>query len=466
MASINPATIATDHPATAVPKQPPGPRGLPHFGCLNALLRNPMRFWMRIARTYGGIARVPLKNRHVVLISDPKLLYELLVTKRDKFRKNIRYKAAVDTFGRGLLLNEGDAWKRQRLITQPTFKTDHVKTTVPSMAAVIRRFVEAWDPAADGRTVIDIEKEFLRMSQLVAGHYLMGPDFGRIEERFYSAAVAVKDNWPLPPRNVLATYLPRSKRRARRLEAAVAAIGQLIRGYVEKHRKTDFADCGVLETLVHSSRAQNDEFDDQSLRDQLLTLFFAGHETSAASLCWIHYLLATHADVRERVLAEVGAVLGGREPSAEDVDRLVYTERVVNESLRLHSPIHSISRVALDDETIGGYSITAGTMIYVSLYATHRLPELWPEPDTFDPDRFGEERSAGRPRFAFIPFLAGHRNCIGGTMAMAEIKLAIALIAQRYVLDLAPGQRVEELAGTVMRPRYGLRMTLRKTAPA
>jgi cytochrome P450 len=423
-----------------------------------------MRFWTRIARTYGGIARVPLKNRHVILVSDPKLLYELLVTKRGKFRKNIRYKAAVDTFGRGLLLDEGNAWKRQRLITQPTFKADYVNAMVPRMAPLVGRFIQTWEPLADGRTVIDVEPEFLRMSQLVAGHYLMGPDFDTIEERFYAAAIGIKDSWPLPPRNVLATYLPRSKRRDRRLEAAVEAIGQLIYAYVEKHRPSDFADCGVLETLVHSSRAQDDEFDDRALRDQLLTLFFAGHETSAASLCWIHYLLATHTGARDRVLAEVAEVLGEREPSAEDVDRLVYVERVVNESLRLHSPIHSISRVALEDETLGGFAIPAGTMLYVSLYATHRLPEYWPEPDVFDPDRFDEKQTAVRPRFAFIPFLGGHRNCIGGTMAMAELKLAVALIAQRYVLNVAPGHPVEERAGTVMHPRHGLKMTLTNVA--
>jgi cytochrome P450 len=150
-----------------------------------------------------------------------------------------------------------------------------------------------------------------------------------------------------------------------------------------------------------------------------------------------------------------------RPPDAGDLDSLVYTERVINESLRLYSPIHSLSRVALEDDTIGGYPIAEGSMIYVSLYATHRLPNLWPDPDTFDPDRFEPEEVAKRPRFAFIPFAAGHRNCVGATMATAELKLTVAQLAQHFVLDVAPGHRVVEEAGTTMYPKYGLKMTIR-----
>jgi cytochrome P450 len=187
-------------------------------------------------------------------------------------------------------------------------------------------------------------------------------------------------------------------------------------------------------------------------------LFFAGHETTATSLCWIHYLLWQHPAARARLRAEVRDVLGDRMPTSADLDRLVYTEQVINESLRLYSPIHSISRVALEDDMIGGYNIPAGATIYVSLHATHRLARYWPDPDRFDPDRFTPEAEAARPRFAFIPFAAGHRNCIGGTAAIAELKLAVAQIAQRYELALAPGQRVEGAAGTTMHPRWGMRM--------
>jgi cytochrome P450 len=190
-------------------------------------------------------------------------------------------------------------------------------------------------------------------------------------------------------------------------------------------------------------------------------LFFAGHETSARSLSWIHYLLHEHPDARAKVRAEVDRVLGSRTPTNADLGALVYTEQVINEALRLYSPIHSISRVALTDDLLGGYHIPAGATIYVSLYATHRLPKFWPDPDRFDPERFSPENVERRPRFAFVPFAAGHRNCVGAGTAIVELKLAVAMIAQRYELSLAPGQRVESAAGTTMYPRYGMNMLVR-----
>ena len=154
-------------------------------------------------------------------------------------------------------------------------------------------------------------------------------------------------------------------------------------------------------------------------------------------------------------------MLGGRIPTSADVDRLVYTEQVINEALRLYSPIHSLSRVALEDDTLGGFHVPAGATIYVSLYATHRLPSLWPDPDRFDPERFTKDQIARRPRFAFIPFAAGHRNCVGASLAIVELKLAVAMIAQRYDLAVAPGHTVEGEAGTTMHPRYGMNMLIR-----
>ena len=421
-----------------------------------------MAFWSDIANRYGGIARVPLMKGHAVyLVSEPELLYELLVKNRHKYRKNIRYRAAVELFGRGLLLNEGDAWKRQRLMSQPLFKAEHVATQVQWMADLTATFLATWKHPAAERRARDVDVEFLRLSQLLAGYYLMGPGFERIAERFCRAAVAVKDSWPLPPRSVSQLLRRRGDGWTDDLAAAVRDIDSCIYEYLEHARRDDFAGAGLVKLLVDGSRAQGDEFDDRSLRDQLLSIFFAGHETSATSLSWIHYLLDEHRDVRAKVRAEVDRVLGRRVPTSADLEALTYTEQVINEALRLFSPIHSISRVAVTDDMLGGYHIPAGATIYVSLYATHRLPSLWPDPDRFDPDRFTPERIARRPRFAFIPFAAGHRNCVGASMAVVELKLAVAMVAQRYELTRAAGQRVEGAAGTTMHPRYGMNMHIR-----
>ena len=421
-----------------------------------------MRFWSDIADRYGGIARVPLMNGHAVyLVSAPELLYELLVTNRQKYRKNIRYRAAVELFGRGLLLNEGDAWKRQRLLSQPVFKAEHIADQVPWMADLTATFLARWQRHAAERRIRDVDADFLDLSQLLAGYYLMGPGFERIAERFCRAAVVIKDNWPRPPRSIAQLLRRRGDGWTDELAAAVRATDACIHEYLEAERRSNFAGAGLVKLLVNGSRAQGDEFDDTSLRDQILTVFFAGHETSATSLSWIHYLLDENPDARAKLRAEVDRVLGRRVPTTADLDALTYTEQVINETLRLYSPIHSISRVALTDDTLGGYHIPAGATMYVSLFATHRLPALWPDPNRFDPDRFAPDKVERRPRFAFIPFAAGHRNCVGASTALVELKLAVAMIAQRYELTVAPGHRVEGEAGTTMRPRYGMSMHIR-----
>jgi cytochrome P450 len=449
-------------PSASSPLEPRGPQGLPYLGCLDGLLRNPMEFWLRIATRYGPVAKVPIKRRHVYLVSDPDVLYELLVTNRKKYRKNTRYRAAVEVLGEGLLLTEGDEWKRQRLITQPTFKADYIAEQVPWMAAHVEAFLDRWERHADDGSAIDTERDFLDLSQRIAGRYLMGEGFAEIADRFCAAGVKIKNAWPLPPRSALHALFGRTAGWTAAMEGAVREIDACVYEYLEKQRKRDFANCGVLEVLVKSSREQGDEFDDTSLRSQLLTLFFAGHETSSTSLAWIFYLLDRHPEVRTRVAAESVRIVGDRLPSAADVEALTYTDQVVSESLRLYSPIHSISRVALEPDTLGGYAIPQGATIYVSLYAIHRLEKLWPDAHRFDPDRFTPDRCAERPRFAFIPFAAGHRNCIGAAMAMSELKLVVAQITRRFELELVPGQRIEMAAGTTMHPRYGIRMRLRR----
>ncbi|HEX6995674.1 MAG TPA: cytochrome P450 [Gammaproteobacteria bacterium] len=444
--------------------EPKGPIGLPYLGCLDGLLRNPMEFWLRIATRYGPIAKVPIRGRYVYLVSDPDLVYELLVTNRKKYRKNTRYRAAVELLGDGLLLSEGEAWKRQRLIAQPAFKPDYIGAQVPWMAAHVEAFLDGWERHAAAGAAVDTERDFLDLSQRIAGRYLMGEGFAEIADRFCAAAVDIKNAWPLPPKSALRAIFGRSVGWSRALESAVREIDACVYEYLATQRKRDFEGCGVLEMLAKSSRDQGDEFDDKSLRSQLLTLFFAGHETSSTSLAWIFYLLDRHPDVRARVTAESLRVIGDRQPTGEDVDALAYIEQVVSEALRLYSPIHSISRVALEADSLGGYSIPQGATIYVSLYALHRLERLWPDAHRFDPDRFLPERCAARPRFAFIPFAAGHRNCIGATLAMTELKLVVAQIARRFELALVPGQRIEMAAGTTMHPRYGIAMTLRRIA--
>ncbi|MDE0411500.1 MAG: cytochrome P450, partial [Gammaproteobacteria bacterium] len=192
--------------------------------------------------------------------------------------------------------------------------------------------------------------------------------------------------------------------------------------------------------------------------DQLLTLFVTAFETTATSLCWTLYVIDKYPEVKQKIYEEIGTVLGQHDPTPELLGKLEYTEKVIKESLRLYSSVHSFSRVALEDHSIGGYRVPKDMTVIISSYVTHRLAEYWEDPERFDPHRFDKDRAVGRSRFAYIPFAAGHRNCIGSYMAVMQSKLVVALIAQRYDLSLVPGHVVEPQAATTMRPKYGMKM--------
>jgi len=448
-------------------KHPPGPKGLPVIGYLLPFLKNPMEALTGIARTYGGLARVPIRGKYLYVLSDPEMLKEMLITHRQKYMKNVRYRHIQALLGQGLLLSEAAEWRRQRVITQPAFKPEAIDNSVGWMADHVDHFLHRWDGYADRGETFDVEPDFNRLAQLLSGRYLLGEPFADIADEFCEVAADVKKHWPQAPRNIVRAFMPPDKALIARFEKAIEALDSCILGFIKRQRPNDFEGCGVLKRIVMTSRAEGNEFDDRSLRDQLSTLFFAGHETSATGLCWIHWALSRHPAIRARIRAEVDQVLGDRLATAADLHNLQYTGQVIDESLRLHSPIHSISRVALEDNTVGGYFIPKGATVAVSMYAIHRLAHLYPDPETFDPARFAPEQVATRHRFAYLPFAAGHRNCIGAGQALVELKLIVARIAQRFKLELAPGHKVEPAPGTTMFPRYGMKMKIRHArAPA
>jgi cytochrome P450 len=445
--------------ATAAPRIPPGPKGLPIIGSLIPFLKNPMEAVTAVAREYGGMARVRLRKNYLYVCSDPEMLKELLITHRTKYMKNIRYRHIQALVGQGLLLSEAAEWRRQRVITQPAFKPDTLDAQVGWMGEHTERFLDRWNAHADRGATFDVEPDFNRLAQLLSGRFLLGEPFAEIADEFCDIAADVKRHWPAQPRNLIAAFMKPDPKKIALFDAAIARLDACLLGFVQRHRATDYEGCGVLTRIVRTSREEGNLFDDKSLRDQLSTMFFAGHETSATGLCWIHWALSNHPAVRAKLDAEV-ATLNGRIPNAQDIHNLQYTQQVIEESLRLHSPIHAISRVAMEDNTVGGFLVPKGQTVVISMYAIHRQERLYPDPERFDPERFTPEEVARRHRFAYLPFAAGHRNCIGAAQAMIELKLIVARIAQRFVLTLDPTQKVETAPGTTMFPRYGMRMKI------
>ncbi len=444
-------------------KTPPGPENKAWFGSLGEMRKNPMQFFTSVAINYGGIARIRFgRNQYSYLVSEPALIRELLITNRTKYIKNNRYQLLAGVLGDGLLLSEGDSWRRQRQIIQPAFRQEALLLQVEKSSKTVATFLDRFDELVKDGAAFDIHTQFARLTQLLAGQWIMGQPFEKRSNDIADLFELAVKAWPHAPKSVLAAYRIPPLRKIITLKRAIKALDHCLFEIINDYRSSPEGNNGLIPMLVNGHREMTGgELTDKELRDQLVTLFIAAHETSSSSLCWVHYFLSLYPEVRERVQREVKAQLAERLVAAEDLPKLSYLEQVIQESLRIYSPIHSLSRVAIEDNTVGGYLIPKGSTVIVSLYATHRLPKYWDNPEAFDPERFSKENCSKRPSSAFIPFAIGHRNCIGGMQAMIQSKIIISQIAQRFTIDLLPGHPVVPSPGTTMYPRYGMQVTIR-----
>ena len=424
----------------------------------------PMQFLTRVAIRYGGVARIPLSRGFLYLVSGPELIKALLVDHRTRFIKNTRYSVMQRVLGQGLLLSEGDVWRRQRLAAQPSFKPGALERQVSWMSPMIADYLDGWDARKDRDAIVELSPEFERLAQSLAGRLLFGSVFAQHAAAILGITESMRKYWPSVPRFLRPLTKKRQAENALHLEQTLAELDAQILALIGESQAA--AEPCMLSTLRADAADGCKPFTTAELCDQMKTLFFAGYETTATSMIWTHYLLGRHGAVRARVLQEVDQIPAGRTLTVEQLDALPYVEQVFKETLRLYSPIHSLSRVALEECELGGYVLPKGATAMVSLYASHRLPQHWPHPRRFDPERFTAAHSAARHRFSYLPFAAGHRNCIGATLAMVEAKLIIAQIARRFHLHLVTRVPVRPSAGTTMHPSHEIRMRIepRRTA--
>jgi cytochrome P450 len=423
-----------------------------------------MQFLTRIAIRYGGIARIPLARGFLYLVSAPELVKALLVDHRTRFIKNTRYSVMQGVLGQGLLLSEGDVWRRQRLAAQPSFKPGALERQVSWMSPMIAAYLDGWDARKNGNAIVDLSPEFERLAQSLAGHLLFGSVFAQHAAVIVGITESMRKYWPSVPRFLQPLAKKHQAENALHLSQTLAELDAQILALIDESQAV--AEPCMLTTLRADAAEGRTPFTAAQLCDQMKTLFFAGYETTATSMIWTHYLLGRHPAVLSRVMQEVDGIPAGRTLTVEQLDALPYVEQVFKETLRLYSPIHSLSRVALEECELGGYVLPKGATAMVSLYASHRLPQYWPHPRRFDPERFTAAQSAARHRFTYLPFAAGHRNCIGATLAMVEAKLIIAQIARRFHLHLVTRAPVRPRAGTTMHPSHEIRMRIESRTAA
>jgi len=420
---------------------------------------DPLAFALENARQFGDIAYYRVGPLRVYQLNSPELIRQILVERLEKFHKPLFIKRGFGRFvGNGLFTSDGDLWKQQRKLMQPAFNHSQLGRYADIMVTHALRLIDSFQ---DGE-VREINADMVKLTLGVVVKSLFGADFTRQAEETGELMMAVLEaaNQRLSSAVQVPSWVP--NRRNLQEKRALARIETMLRALIEERRTSTERWNDLLSVLLEAVDEESGaRMSDQQLRDEMMTLFLAGHETTANALTWTWYLLSQNPAVEARLTDELRRVLRGRPPQAVDLQLLPYTEMVVRESLRLYPPASGFAREPTEDVLIGGYKIPRGSLITVSTYALHRDPRLFDDPERFDPERFAAGWEARIPRHAYLPFGGGPRVCIGNGFAMMEARLIVATVAQHWKFLLEPDQEVITVQLVTLRPKKGIRMKLK-----
>ena len=439
-------------------RPPPGPKGNFLLGNLSAVSRDWLGFYSRCANEYGDVVGLRYVHVPICLVIHPRDIEYVLVTNAGNFTKSADYRALARVLGKGLLTNEGQSWQHQRSLIQPAFRRENILSYAPVMTRATNQLLGSW---TDGESR-NLHGDMMALTLQIVAECLFGAEVASVAERVGNAMQVVTDRFVVDASQALLLpfdipdFLAPARRRA------IRDLNAIIEGIIQERRASHQRHGDLLGTLLQVRDSSGQPMSDQQLRDEVMTLFLAGHETTAIALSWTCFLLAQHPRVEARLVEELSTVLGDRPPAADDAPLLRYTEMILKESMRLYPAVWGIGRRAIADCEIGGYRVAAGTNIFIFQYLTQRDPRFFSNPDAFDPERWREDpiRSGRIPRFAYFPFGGGPRVCVGASFAMLEATLLLAMIEQRFRLRLVPGRRVEPVASVTLRPKDGIHVTV------
>lgn len=433
---------------------PPGPRGGFPGKHLLAFRNDPIRFLSEAARRYGDIAAFQIGPQRMVLLNHPDHIREVLVTSNRNFVKGRALERARRMLGEGLLTSEGELHLRQRRLAQPAFHRQRIAAYGAAMARYTEEQSAAWRPGQ----VLDLNHELMRLTMRIVGHTLFSAETEQDAEDVYAAMQTLMGMFDLVALPLLDKLAELPLPMTRRFHAARATIDRVIYRMIAERRAAgaDTGDLLSMLLLAQDSEGDGGGMSDLQVRDEALTIFLAGHETTANALSWCFYLLSQYPGVADRLYAELREVLGGRAPTFEDLPRLRFAEMVLAEAMRLYPPAWILGRRALGPFSVGGYSFPANTIALMSQWVMHHDPRYYPDPYRFDPERWAPEARAARPKFAYFPFGGGPRTCIGEPFAWMEGTLLLAGIARRWRPQLLPGHPVALQPSITLRPKHGL----------
>jgi cytochrome P450 len=436
---------------------PPGPKGKLIMGVMREFNRDMLGFITR-CRDYGDVVRSRFLYVHAYFLYNPADIEALLSTNAKSYRKaqSLRSPFFRRLVGNGLVTSEGDFWRRQRRLAQPAFHRQRISSYGDIMVQYAQRAIANWK---DGEQR-DLAKEMTRLTLEIVVKTLfnsdvsndadhIGANLSEIVKPFASQATLkwIADNRLPTPGH-------------RRYFHAVSGIDRIVFRIIAERRASGSDEGDLLSMLLQAQDEDGSQMSDAQLRDEVMTLFLAGHETTALSLSWSWYLLATHPEAEKKFHAELDEALGSRPPEVSDLAKLKYTEMIAKEAMRLYPPAYAVGREAIEDTEIGGYPVPRRTQLFAFQWVTHRDPRFYERPDEFEPERWASDSIQSMPKYAYFPFGGGPRQCIGNYFAMMEIVLLLATIGQRFRFSLLPEHPVEVLPVLSLRPKNGIKVRL------
>jgi len=436
---------------------PPGPKGYFLPGPLYRFTHDPLQFIVDTAREYGDAARFRFIKFPVYFFNRPDLIEEVLITQGAKFIKSADLREGGSVLGNGLLTSEGEFWWRQRRLARPAFHRERIMAYTPVITGYAEEMLRTWK---SGETP-EIRTEMMRLTLKIAAKTLFGaalqPEIVAIIGESLAAAIRQYDARVKTGFLLKAKWSTPGNVRARK---AVQTLDGILYEIINHRRRAPTETDDLLSMLLKARDENGEGMSEKQLRDEVMTLLLAGHETTASALTWTFYLLAQNPKVEEELFAELRDVLRGRLPAYEDLPNLRLTDLVVKESLRLYPPAWAMGRQCAEDCVIGGYEVPRSTTIYMSQWVVHRDARYFDEPEMFRPGRWSEEFQRKLAKFAYFPFGGGPRVCIGASFATMETTLLLAAILSRFRLALAPGQRVKLWPSITLRPKPGIQFLL------
>ena len=404
-----------------------------------------------LQRDYGDIVTMRYYNFRVYFVSHPDYIEQVLVTDNRKFIKGRILRKNKQLFGNGLLTSEGDFWLRQRRLAQPAFHRVRIATYAETMARFASRMANEWR----GGEERDIHAEMMRLTLSIVAKTLFDADVDREAKRVGHALEAIMNlNSDFRKLILTPTWLPTPRKI--RATIATAKLNRIIYRFIDERRTSGVDNGDLLSMLLAARDDDGSRMTNRQLRDEAITIFLAGHETTANALSWTWMLLAQNPNVEAKLHEELDRVLGGRAPTVEDLANLRYTGQVVTESMRLYPPAWGMARVAIDDTEIAGYPIAKGCGVSLAQWVVHRDPRWFDAPTEFRPERWEGDLLKRIPRFAYFPFGGGPRQCIGNNFAVMEASLLLATLAQRFRISLTPGREIIPSASITLRPKTGI----------